>query len=117
MEHLDSPLYYLGRYEEPILLRNLEGSPALIYTDSQRAQHLQRLTPELADLQTFQAVQWREKEELLKALLPAARRRERLLRGIEVYTLDFAPGQPLRLHAVRAALAYVQSHKRQNACL
>ncbi|MFZ5992614.1 MAG: hypothetical protein ACOYW9_12710 [Deinococcota bacterium] len=108
MEHLDSPLYYLGRYEEPILLRNLEGSPALIYTDSQRAQHLQRLTPELADLQTFQAVQWREKEELLKALL---------LRGIEVYTLDFAPGQPLRLHAVRAALAYVQSHKRQNACL
>lgn len=108
MEHLDSPLYYLGRYEEPILLRNLEGSPALIYTDSQRAQHLQRLTPELADLQTFQAVQWREKEELLKALL---------LRGIEVYTLDFAPGQPLRLHAVRAALAYVQSHKTQNACL
>ena len=108
MEHLDIPLYYLGRYEEPVLLRNLDGSPALIYTDSQRAQHLQRLTPELADLQTFQAVQWREKEELLKALL---------LRGIEVYTLDFAPGQPLRLHAVRAALAYVQSHKRQNACL
>lgn len=108
MEHLDSPLYYLGRYEEPIFLRNLEGSPALIYTDSQRAQHLQRLTPELADLQTFQAVQWREKEELLKALL---------LRGIEVYALDFAPGQPLRLHAVRAALAYVQSHKTQNACL
>jgi len=101
-------MYYLGRYEEPILLRNLEGSPALIYTDSPRAQHLQRLTPELADLQTFQAVQWREKEELLKALL---------LRGIEVYTLDFAPGKPLRLHAVRAALAYVQSHKRQNACL
>lgn len=108
MEHLDSPLHYLGRHEEPISLRNFEGSPALIYTDSQRAQHLQRLTPELADLQTFQAVQWREKEELLKALL---------LRGIEVYVLDFEPGPPPQIHAVRAALAYVQSHKTQNACL
>jgi hypothetical protein len=108
MEHLDTPLYYLGRYEEPILLKNLEGSPALIYTDPQRAQHLKRQTPELTDLEVFQASAWREKEELFKALL---------LRGIEVYALDFGPGQAPRIHAVRAALAYVQSHKTQNACL
>ena len=108
MEHLDSPLYYLGRYEEPLLLKNLAGSPALIYTDPQRVQRLKGETPEVSDLEIFRASEWRETEELLKALL---------LRGLEVYALDFEPGHPPRIHAVRAALAYVQSHKTQNACL
>lgn len=101
-------MYYLGRYEEPISLKNLAGSPVLIYTDPQRIQHLQRESPELGNLEIFQASEWREKEELFKALL---------LRGLEVYALDFEPGPPPQIHAVRAALAYVQSHKTQNACL
>ncbi len=109
MVHLDSPIYYLGSPERPLLLRT--GPPlALLFTSCDIARQFPSAVTGLADLEVQQVQDWRGKEEFLKALL---------LHGIEVYLLDPNPRQPLQAarHSVRAALIYVQSHKTQTACL
>lgn len=109
MVHLDSPVYYLGSLERPLLIKT--GPPlALLFTSCDIARQFPSAVTGLRGLQVQEAASWRAKEELFKALL---------LQSIEVYLLDPSPGQPLRAkpHAVRAALVYVQSHKTQTACL
>lgn len=104
VHHLDKALFYAGRLEEP-LLRLGPGRAdrvALLFSDPEASRALcRRLTG--CELSLFSATDWREKEELFKALLA---------QGVEAYLLD--ESEP---HAVRAALAYVQSHKTQTACL
>lgn len=107
--HLDSPIYYLGSLERPLLIQT--GPPlALLFTSCDNARQFPSAVTGLAGLEVQEAASWRAKEEFFKALL---------LQGIEAYLLDPTPGQPLRAqpHAVRAALVYVQSHKTQTACL
>ncbi len=108
MLHLDSPIYYLGPLERPLLLQT--GPPlALLFTSCDKAREFPSFVTGLAGLEVQQAMDWRTKEELFKALL---------LLGIEVYLLDPSPQAPLKAprHAVRAALIYIQSHKNQSAC-
>ena len=109
MVHLDSPIYYLGALERPLLIQT--GPPlALLFTSCDIARQFPSAVTDLAGLEVQQISDWRGKEEFFKALL---------LQGIEVYLLDPHPHRPLQAsrHAVRAALVYVQSHKNQTACL
>lgn len=109
MVHLDSPIYYLGLLEQPLLI--LTGPPlALLFTSCDIARQFPSAVTGLKGLEVQEAVDWRAKEELFKTLL---------LHGIEAYLLDPSPDQPLRAqaHAVRASLVYVQGHKNQTACL
>ncbi len=109
MLHLDSPIYYLGALERPLVIQT--GPPlALLFTSCNIACQFPNVVTDLAGLEVQVASDWRAKEELFKALI---------LLGIEVYLLNPHPDQPLqaRPHAVRAALAYVQSHKTLTACL
>lgn len=104
VHHLDEPLFYVGRLEEPLLRLGPEKADrvALLFSNLEAVGALcQRLFG--YELSLFSATDWREKEELFKALLA---------RGVEVYLLN--ESEP---HAVRTALAYVQSHKTQTACL
>lgn len=109
MLHLDSPIYYLGPPERPLLIQT--GPPlALLFTSCDIARQFPSVLSDFAHLEVQQVQDWRGKEEFLRALL---------LQGIEVYLLDPDPHKPLQAsrHAVRAALIYVQSHKTQTACL
>ncbi|GIW26121.1 hypothetical protein [Meiothermus sp.] len=109
MVHLDGPIYYLGALERPLLIQT--GPPlALLFTSCDIARQFPSVVTDLGNLEVQQIQDWRGKEEFLKALV---------LQGIEIYLLDPNPHQPLRAarHAVRAALIYVQSHKKQTACL
>jgi hypothetical protein len=104
VHHLDEALFYAGRLEEPLLRLGPQKADrvALLFSDLEAARALCRRLPGY-ELGVFSASGWREKEELFKALLA---------RGVEVYLLN--ESEP---HAVRGALAYVQSHKTQTACL
>jgi len=104
VQHLDEPLFYAGRLEEPLLRLGPKKADrvALLFGDPEGARALCRRLPGY-ELSLFSARDWREKEELFKTLL---------MQGVEVYLLN--ESEP---HAVRAALAYVQSHKTQTACL
>ncbi len=109
MLHLDDPIYYLGPLERPLLIQT--GPPlALLFTSCDIARQFPSIVTDVAGLEVQQALDWRQKEELFKALL---------WQGVEVYLLNPDPRKPLQAtrHSVRAALIYVQSHKNQTACL
>ncbi|WP_245587714.1 hypothetical protein [Calidithermus chliarophilus] len=104
VDHLDAPLFYAGRLEEPLLRLGPaeDDRAALLFSSLEGAGALGGRLPHY-ELSLFSAADWRAKEELFKALLA---------QGVEVYLLD--ESEP---HSVRVALAYVQSHKTQTACL
>lgn len=109
MVHLDGPIYYLGPLERPLLIQT--GPPlALLFTSCDMAGQFPSTLTELSGLEVQKTQDWREKEELFKALL---------WQGVEVYLLNPHPRKPLQTtcHSVRAALIYIQSHKTQTACL
>lgn len=108
---LDGPLYFLERSRpgvlDPALLRTETGHAALLFTTPDGAgAHLSALPAETV---VSRADDLREKEELLTAVLA---------RGAGDLWLDAPPGgDPARTYPARRALEYVQSFKRQTACL
>ena len=108
---LDGPLYFLERPHpgvlDPALLRTETGHAALLFTTPDGAgAHPSELPTETV---VSRADDLREKEELLTAVLA---------RGAGDLWLDAPPGgDPAQTYPARRALEYVQSFKRQTACL
>ena len=108
---LDGPLYFLERPRpgvlDPALLRTKAGHAALLFTTADSAEaHLHALP---AGTAVSRAEDLRAKEELLAAVLA---------RGAGNLWLDAVPGgDPALTYPARRALEYVQSFKRQTACL
>jgi len=84
MLHLDSPIYYPGALERPLVIQT--GPPlALLFTSCDIACQFPSIVTDLAGLEVQAARDWRAKEGLFKGVI---------LLGIEVYLLDPHPGQP-----------------------
>ena len=108
---LDGPLYFLERPRpgvlDPALLRTKMGYAGLLFTTTDSAEAHLGVLP--AGTVVGRAEDSREKEELLAAVLG---------RGANQLWLDAAPGgDPGLTYPARRALEYVQSFKRQTACL